>query len=85
MEVVEAEPVRSAGHLLWFRDPCSGSLCELVNASPGIGRAPVSNAIDTLTGSRALRWEGPEHQRAYIVSRFKACEVLFAQREGSAG
>jgi hypothetical protein len=72
---MEATIERSAGHVLWFTDPCSGSLCELVKCSAGYGRAPASNVIDLTTGTRALRWEGPLAQGDYIERRFRACEV----------
>ena len=70
-------PDKSRGHVMFFRDPVSGSLCELVNCGAGYGRAPVSNVLDLDTGSRALRWEGTEHQRDWILSRFRPLEVRF--------
>jgi hypothetical protein len=68
-------PEKSRGHVLWFRDPVSGVLCELVNCGAGYGRAPASNALDATTKVRALRWEGPEHQRDYILRRFRPLAV----------
>ena len=68
---VEARSEPSVGHVLWFRDPSSGVLCELFSTENGLYRAPYYAAMER--GARMGRWEGPAWQRERIVRVFSEC------------
>lgn len=56
----------SKGHLGDYT--YQGTTYEVYEDAKGdIWRAPISSVIDVRTGYRIGRWEGPKHQRDYIL------------------